>query len=148
MVDYPQDVLEQIRDSVMSITPRIAQIVENSSPTPYVTENLTISKYNLCVAVFAMLFGLLGALFGFLGYKWSKKTARNVERITAPTQLAIAMDLVQEIYRRIVYSRAMIILHNNSENVISTLKFPAFSLIIFHRRIIGLIKTHILFWWN
>lgn len=38
MVDIPQDALEQIRDTINTLGPKLAQIVENSSPTPYVTK--------------------------------------------------------------------------------------------------------------
>lgn len=80
------------------------------------------------MAIFAALIGLVGTIYGFLSYKWSKETAKNVAHIGINAQLSIAEDFVQELYRRIVFAKAMILEPNKvTPNTISTLKLPAFS---------------------
>lgn len=123
-----QDAIEQIRDSINSLGPRIAQIVEYSSPTPYVTKNLEISEISLLVAIIAAVIGLVGTFYGFLGYRWSKETARNVAHIGIDAQFSIADDFIQELYRRIVLAAAIRLNNGKAEcNAMSSLKLPAFS---------------------
>ena len=128
MVDIPQDALEQIRDTINTLGPKLAQIVENSSPTPYVTKNLEISEISLGVAIFAALIGLVGTIYGFLSYKWSKETAKNVAHTGINVQLAIAEDFVEALYGRIVCAKAVMLEPSKvTPNIVSTLKMPAFS---------------------
>ena len=82
----------------------------------------------MVVAIIAAFFGIIGALYGRLGYKWSKETAKNVAHIGIKAQLSIAEDFIQELYRRMVYARAMSLdLGKVTPNTVSTLKLPAFS---------------------
>ena len=128
MIEVSQETIEQIRDTINSLGPRITQIVENSSPAPYVTKNLEISEISLVVAIIAAIFGMIGALYGRLGYKWSKETAKNVAHIGIKAQLSIAEDFIQELYRRMVYARAMSLATSRvTPNTVSSLKLPAFS---------------------
>lgn len=128
MDEISQDAIEQIRDSINSLGPRIAQIVEYSSPTPYVTKNLEISEISLIVAIIAAIIGLVGTFYGFLGYRWYKETARNVVHIGIEAQFSIADDFIQELYRRIVLAAAIRFNNGKAEcNAMSSLKLPAFS---------------------
>ena len=93
------EILEAIKDSLTLVVPHIVEMAENSKPEPYIVQNITLASWNLVTAIVAAIFGFLGALFGYLGYKFSKKTAHNVVRVSAEVQQQLCLDFIIDLYR-------------------------------------------------
>ena len=135
VADNSVEVIETIRDSIVSIIPHIREMSENSRPEPYTVQNITLASWNLTIAIIAAIFGFLGALFGYLGYKFSKKTAHNVVRVSVDVQQQLCYDFIMDLYKNTMFS--IIYMHKYKENKsvspnnIIALHLPAFN-DIFH----------------
>lgn len=106
--------IQMLRDSIQIIVPYIANIAENTRPFPYTWVSVLISFFSTA--------------FGYLGYKWAKKTAENVSRITPAAQLAICNDYVENLYRNIVYTHTFVYTENvPSDNLLNALILSDFS---------------------
>lgn len=105
------DVLEIVRDTLTSMMPYIHEMLKNAEPDPYTVvnlnqayENLDIAKENLIISIIAAVSGCLGAVFGYLGYTFSKKTARNVVRVSPSVQRALCRNFLVDLYKNMMYS--------------------------------------------
>lgn len=123
--------IEAIRDSLTSVLPLLRELAENSSPEPYVIENLWWTKLNVAISIIAAIIGGLGAYYGYKGFIYAKETARNVARMPQETQLKLCRSLLEDLLRN--YVRATIISYNHrqglkppSDNYISNFMLPEF----------------------
>jgi hypothetical protein len=98
------DILESIRDSISSVTPHIIETTKNTRPEPYTLTSISLSWWNLIVAIIAAISGCMGAFWGYYGYRYSKLTADNVARISDNTQIAIIDGFVTDLWRNIIYT--------------------------------------------
>lgn len=105
------DVLEIVRDTLTSMMPYIHEMLKNAEPDPYTVvnlnqayENLDIAKENLVISIIAAVSGCLGAVFGYLGYTFSKKTAKNVVRVSPRVQRALCQNFLVDLYKNMMYS--------------------------------------------
>lgn len=96
--------LEAIRDSLNAIVPHIQKMADNSNPEPYTIESLRLASENLTISIIAAVSGCLGAVFGYLGYRFSKKTAKNVVRVTPDVQRTLCKDFILDMYKNMVYT--------------------------------------------
>ena len=96
--------LEAIRDSLTAIVPHIQKMADNSSPEPYTVESIRLASKNLTISIIAAVSGCLGAVFGYLGYAFSKKTARNVVRVSPKVQRVLCQDFQIDLYKNLMYS--------------------------------------------
>ena len=116
---YP-DILKNIRDTLNVIGPQVHQIAEASDPG--------MARLNLLMAIIAAVAGSLGTVFGFFSYWYSKKTAKNVARTNAKNRLSVSKTLIQTVYKRMCYVRALI--HNPrliSQNLLNNIYLPDFA---------------------
>ena len=101
-------VFEAIQDSLSVIIPIVKEIADNSSPDPYTIYNIKLSQLNNTIACIAAVCGIFSAVYGYLSYKWSKRTAENVARVSVGTQLRQIEDYIECLFRTIVYSRCFL----------------------------------------
>lgn len=116
--DY--DILQSISDTLNVIGPKVNQIAEASDPQTV--------QLNLNMAIIAAIASVLGVVFGFLGYLYAKRTAKNVERTNKKNRLVVSDRLIQVVYRKMSYIRALI---NDrsliSQNLLRSIYLPHFS---------------------
>lgn len=106
-----REILEIVRDTLILMMPHIHEMLQNADPDPYTVvnlnqayENLDIAKENLTISIIAAISGCLGAVFGYLGYAFSKKTARNVVRVSPKVQRVLCQDFQIDLYKNLMYS--------------------------------------------
>lgn len=113
------DILQSISDTLNVIGPKVNQIAEASDPETV--------QLNLTMAIIAAVSGVMGVVFGFLGYLYSKRTAKNVERTNKENRLRISDRLIQIVYRKMVYVRTLL---NDrpliSQNILRSIYLPKF----------------------
>ena len=113
------DILQSISDTLNVIGPKVNQIAEASNPE--------IVHLNLIMAIIAAISGVMGVIFGFLGYLYSKRTAKNVERTNKKNRLGVSDRLIQIVYRKMVYVRTLL---NDrlliSQNLLRSIYLPKF----------------------
>lgn len=116
--DY--DILQSISDTLNVIGPKVNQIAEASDPQTV--------QLNLTMAIIAAIASVLGVVFGFLGYLYAKRTAKNVERTNKKNRLVVSDRLIQVVYRKMSYIRALI---NDrsliSQNLLRSIYLPQFA---------------------
>lgn len=100
-------ILQSISDTLNVIGPKVQQIAEASDPV--------IAQTNLTMSKIAAIAGVLGAVFGLGSFIFSKITAQNVKRTTKSNRLKLSDWLIQTIYQRMAYIRALI----NNKSLIS-----------------------------
>ena len=93
-------ILQSISDTLNVIGPKVQQIAEASDPV--------IAQTNLTMSKIAAIAGVLGAIFGLGSFIFSKITAQNVKRTTKSNRLKLSDWLIQTIYQRMAYIRALI----------------------------------------
>lgn len=117
--DTNYDILQSISDTLNVIGPKVNQIADASDPQ---TVHL-----NLIMAIIAATASVLGVVFGFLGYLYAKRTAKNVERTNKKNRLFVSDWLIQVVYRKMSYIRALI---NDrsliSQNLLRSIYLPQF----------------------
>lgn len=97
---------DTLSQSLNHITDTLAVIVSNTSP--HKVMDVEIELGNFWVAFISLFIGLLGVWFGWLAYRFAKKTADNVVRMTAENQLALFSDMVRHLYRNLVCTLAIV----------------------------------------
>ena len=118
-VDTNYDILQSISDTLNVIGPKVNQIADASDPQTV--------QLNLVMAIIAAIASVLGVVFGFLGYIYAKRTAKNVERTNKKNRLVVSDRLIQVVYRKMSYVRALI---NDrsliSQNLLRSIYLPQF----------------------
>lgn len=116
----PQELLQSISDTLNVMIPKVDQIAEASDPA--------ISKWSMTFSAVAAATGIFGALFGYLGFIWSKKTAKNVSRTNPEIQINLCTNLIRSTYRLVVRTRAIAAFPElqKSTNLFADLSIPAF----------------------
>src|SRR5574344_441878 len=125
--------IENFNDSILQY---VRIIADNSDPNPYTLENLTISYWNLSIAVIAAFFGILGSTFGYLGYKFSKKTSENVLRVSPDTQMKLFDEFMLDLYKNTSWALIIVIPAKlkqkyPSDNFLINMKLSSFDDIFF-----------------
>lgn len=87
-----------------SLQDTLSLIANNTAPDEFLKQD--IDELNLWIAIIALIVGILGTWFGWLAYRFSKKTADNVVRMSANTQIAQLNDLIRHLYRNLVVTIA------------------------------------------
>lgn len=91
--------------SLNHITDTLSKIVCNTNPQRFMDVELEFG--NFWIGLISLVIGLLGAWFGWLAYRFSKKTADNVVRMTAENQLALFTDMIRHLYRNLICTLVM-----------------------------------------
>lgn len=120
--------MDAIRDSIASVITLLSEVVANSSPVPYTIENLAWTKYNVFLSILAVIIGALGAYFGYKGYRFSKLTAKNVERLPQSTQVKLCESFLLDLMTRFVRAADIIVYCDESERVPSDNYMSIFTL--------------------
>ncbi len=79
----------------------LLSVIAGNTITPKIL-NIDIEKGNFHIGLWALVFGGLGTWFGLLAYRFSKKTADNVVRMSADNQIALFNDMIRHLYRNLV----------------------------------------------
>lgn len=95
---------DYVSGSIESIKDTLNVIALNTAPVEVM--NRDIDEVNFWVSIIALVVGVLGTWFGWLAYWFSKKTADNVVRMSADTQLAQFNDLIRHLYRNLIVTIA------------------------------------------
>lgn len=91
--------------SLNHITDTLSKIVCNTNPQRIMDVELEFG--NFWIGLISLVIGLLGAWFGWLAYRFSKKTADNVVRMTTESQFALFADMIRHLYRNIICTLVM-----------------------------------------
>lgn len=86
--------------SLRSISDTLSVIAGNTNPMKVL--NMDVEMSNLGIGFISLIIGILGVVFGWLAYRFSKKTADNVVRMTAENQIALFNDMIRHLYRNLV----------------------------------------------
>ena len=91
---------DSLSRSLRSISDTLSVIAGNTDPLKVL--NVDVEMGNFGIGFFSLIIGILGAVFGWLAYRFSKKTADNVVRMTAENQIALFNDMIRHLYRNLV----------------------------------------------
>lgn len=105
---------DTISQSLNNITDTLSVIVHNTNPQKIMDVELEFS--NFWIGLISLAIGVLGVWFGWLAYRFSKKTANNVVRMTAENQMALFADMVRHLYRNLVCTLTMTRIQSNLKN--------------------------------
>lgn len=99
----PASVLnDSLKMNIEALQDTLNVIANNTYPTKVMEQDLDM--VNFWLAIVALFIGGFGTYFGWLAYRFSKKTADNVVRMSANTQLAQFNDVIRHLYRNLIVS--------------------------------------------
>lgn len=97
---------DSLSGSLRSISDTLSVIAGNTNPLKVM--NVDVEVGNFGIGFVSLIVGVLGAIFGWLAYRFSKKTADNVVRMTAENQIALFNDMIRHLYRNLVCTLTML----------------------------------------